>query len=98
MEVIDSDERVTKRMSKKWWEREREAGGVMVVENQTQPKSEGLQKGKLKSRHNGRRHAVGSGGWVWWNPWEITMMRSAPAGAQEQAADWLQIGFRGWAN
>lgn len=64
MEGIDSDERVTKRMSKKWWEWE--AGGVMVVENQTQPKSEGLQKGKLKRRHNGRRHAVdlagGSGG------------------------------------
>jgi hypothetical protein len=39
-----------------------------MVENQTQPKSEGLQKGKgkRKRRHNGRRHAVdlvgGSGG------------------------------------
>jgi hypothetical protein len=78
-----------------------EAGGVMAVEKQMQPESErACRRGKGKGRGDttGRSHEVGQ--WVGLveplgNYDE--MMRS-PAWGQEQAADWLQIGIRGWAN
>jgi hypothetical protein len=104
MEVIDSDERMTKRMSRRGGRGSVEAGGVMAVEKQKQmqPESErACRRGRGRGDTTGRRHEVGR--WVGLvglvEPLGNCdgMMRS-PAWGQEQAADWLQIGIRGCAN
>jgi hypothetical protein len=76
------------------------------VEKQMQPESEGLlavleeEKGKRKHRREETRQWDLE--WVWSGsgvgPLGNYDDEGSPGRVQEQGADWLQIGIRGWAN
>ena len=78
MEVIDSDERMTKRMSRRGGRGSVEAGGVMAVEKQMQMQPESERacrrgRGRGDTRGGDTKWVGGRVWWAWWNPWEIAM-------------------------